>query len=64
VVRGNHSTGALYMTLSNNPREIRFLREETILLTLIPGPFEHTLKGLNKVLLPFVLSMQRLYNGM
>jgi hypothetical protein len=52
------------MTLSNNPREIRFLREETILLTLIPGPFEPTLKGLNKVLLPFVLSMQRLYNGM
>jgi hypothetical protein len=64
VVGSCHSTGALYLTLCNNPRGIRFLREETILVMLPPGPHEPTLEQLNKVMILFVKNMKKLYNGM
>ncbi|KAJ7154970.1 hypothetical protein C8R43DRAFT_923002 [Mycena crocata] len=64
AVKGSkHSTGALYMTLCNNPREIQFFREESFLVIAIPGPFEPSLEQLNQVLISFVDSMKRLYNG-
>lgn len=45
-----HSTGALYFTLCNNPRSIRFLREETELLMMIPGPSDPTHDQMNNIM--------------
>jgi len=53
----------MYLTLCNNPRGIRFLREETTLVTLLPGPHEPTLDQLNKVMVLFVRNMKKLYDG-
>jgi hypothetical protein len=63
IVRGCHSTGAMYMTLCNNPRGIRFLREETILVFVFSGPHEPTQEQFNNISSVFVAKMQRLYNG-
>ncbi|KAJ7756554.1 hypothetical protein B0H16DRAFT_1538396 [Mycena metata] len=63
VKNSNHSTGALYMSLCNNPRDIQFIREETFLVIAIPGPSEPSLEQLNHVLVSFTNSMKRLYNG-
>lgn len=52
------------MTLYNNPRSIRFLHEETLLVLVIPGPQEPSLEQLNEVLYPVVQSMKQLYNGL
>ncbi|KAJ7262555.1 hypothetical protein C8J57DRAFT_1231919 [Mycena rebaudengoi] len=64
VKGGMHSTGAIYMTLCNNPREIQFLREETAFVLAIPGPHEPSLEQMNQVLVSFTNSMKRLYNGL
>ncbi|OBZ73172.1 hypothetical protein A0H81_06975 [Grifola frondosa] len=61
--RGNHSVGAIYITICNNPRSKRFLAEETILNCVIPGPDEPSLEQLNFVLEPFVNDMRQLYYG-
>ncbi|KAI9065736.1 hypothetical protein FKP32DRAFT_1610486 [Trametes sanguinea] len=61
--RGKYSVGAIYCTVCNNPRSKRFLREETILLAVIPGPEEPSLEQLNSVLEIFVLEAQRLYQA-
>ncbi|KAJ7488716.1 hypothetical protein B0H11DRAFT_1620205, partial [Mycena galericulata] len=58
-----HSTGALYATICNNPRHIRNLREETILLMMFPGPFEPTSDQWNNVIDICVKHFQKLYNG-
>ena len=63
IVGGCHSTGAMYMTLCNNPRGIRFLREETVLVFVFPGPHEPTQEQFNNVSSVFVVKMQQLYNG-
>ncbi len=36
---GQYSVCALYLTLANLPREVRFLEENTILVCLVPGTF-------------------------
>lgn len=56
--------GAIYCTICNNPRAKRFLREETILLAVIPGPNEPSLEQLNSILEIFVLEARQLYSGM
>ena len=56
--------GALYLTVSNNPRSKRFLREETFLLAVLPGPTEPSLEQLNHVLKIFVPELKNLYEGM
>ncbi|KAI0372088.1 hypothetical protein BV20DRAFT_1034933 [Pilatotrama ljubarskyi] len=61
--RGNYSVGAIYLTVCNNPRSKRFLREETFLLAVIPGPNEPSLEQLNSVLDIFVPELLELYNG-
>ncbi|KAG2743727.1 hypothetical protein P692DRAFT_20704639, partial [Suillus brevipes Sb2] len=63
VKRGNHSTGALYMTCCNNPRGIRYLTEETFLIMVLPGPNEPNLEQLNKIMAKFVSDMIELYHG-
>ncbi len=61
--RGKYSVGAIYCTVCNNPRSKRFLREETILLAIIPGPDEPSLEALNPVLEVFALEAKELYQG-
>lgn len=52
--RGHHSTGAMYLIICNNPRAKRYLREETILVCVMPGPTEPSLEQMNYVLDPMV----------
>ncbi|KAJ7073659.1 hypothetical protein C8F01DRAFT_1271383 [Mycena amicta] len=58
-----HSTGALYGTISNNPRAIRHLREETILFALFPGPSEPTEEQFNNIMEFIVEQIKPLYDG-
>ncbi|KAJ6582600.1 hypothetical protein DFH09DRAFT_1245975 [Mycena vulgaris] len=58
-----HSTGAFYGTVCNNPRRIRFLREETMLLMVFPGPHEPTSEQYNNVMTIPVRHFKKLYNG-
>ena len=60
---GKHSSGALYVTICNTPREKRFRREETILAAVIPGPHEPSLEQLNNVIRPFVDDVLQLHQG-
>ena len=62
--QGSYSVGALYLTIGNNPRSKRFLREETFLLAVLPGPSEPSLEELNNVLQIFVPELKSLYEGM
>ncbi|KAF9509830.1 hypothetical protein BS47DRAFT_1365018 [Hydnum rufescens UP504] len=59
-----HSAGAIYIVICNLPRGIRFLWEEMILLTTVPGPREPSLEQLNKVIEPFVREMFLLEQGL
>lgn len=61
--RAHHSTGAIYLIICNNPRAKRYLREETILICVIPGPSEPSLEQMNPVIDPMVDDLNRLYNG-
>ena len=58
-----YSCGAMYVTILNNPLGKRFLREETILVCVIPGPKEPSLEQLNSVIEPFVDEMIELNCG-
>lgn len=62
--RSSYSAGAIYATICNNPRAVRFLREETILVCIIPGPSEPSLEQLNYILEPLTEDISRLYSGM
>ena len=53
----------MYLTVANNPRSKRYLREETILACVIPGPTEPSLKQLNPILDPIVDELHELYGG-
>lgn len=61
--KASHSTGALYFTLCNNPRGIRFLREETDLLMMIPGPNEPTLDQMNNIMDLVVSTLKTMAKG-
>ena len=61
--RGQHSTGAIYLVICNNPRAKRYLREETILVCVIPGPTEPSLEQMNSVIDPMVEDLKKLYGG-
>jgi len=65
TIKGStHSTGALYVTIKNNPPAIVNLMEETILVCVVPGPNEPSLEQLNSVLEPLISEIQELYQGM
>jgi hypothetical protein len=64
VDRSSHSSGALYLTLCNNPRNICYIREETILLMAIPGPIEPSLDEMNNIMEPVVEDFLDLGKGM
>lgn len=58
-----YSTGAIYISIVNNPRAIRFLQEDTVLFAALPGPHEPTVSQLNNVLDVLVAKVLRLYHG-
>ncbi|KAI0044811.1 hypothetical protein FA95DRAFT_1583620 [Auriscalpium vulgare] len=53
-IKGSYSTGAIYLSCLNNPRSVRYLREETPLIYVLPGPHEPNTEQLNEVCKPFV----------
>lgn len=57
-----YSVGAIYLTIMNLPREIRFKQENVILVGLIPGPREPK-HDINALLLPLVQELLRLWDG-
>ncbi|KAF7314745.1 hypothetical protein MKEN_00948500 [Mycena kentingensis (nom. inval.)] len=63
VKHANHSTGAMYAAVCNNPRGIRFLCEETWLLMMFPGPQEPSQRQFNNVLKIATTNFKKLYNG-
>ncbi|KDQ07321.1 hypothetical protein BOTBODRAFT_92259, partial [Botryobasidium botryosum FD-172 SS1] len=58
-----HSTGAIYVTICNNPRAIRFRRGETILVAVLPGPKEPPKEAINYVLEPLIRAAIALEDG-
>ena len=56
------SVGAIYLVIQNLPRSYRYLRENIILVGIIPGPKEPKL-NINSYLTPLVLELQEFYNG-
>ena len=60
--RAIYSTGAIYLTLQNLPRELRYKQENVILVGIIPGPKEPKLT-MNSYLTPLVEELKALWNG-
>ena len=57
-----YSIGVLYMVIFNLLREVRYKRENVILIGLIPGPKEPPL-SINSYLTPLVSELLKLWNG-
>ena len=57
-----YSIGVIYLAIMNLPRNIRFKRENIILIGLIPGPKEPS-KSLNSYLTPMVAELLELWEG-
>lgn len=60
--KSEHSVGALYMVLLNLPREIRFKKENVLLIGLIPGPKE-PVRDVNSYLTPLVNELLSFWKG-
>src|SRR6266480_706391 len=58
-----HSTGAIYAAICNLPRDIRFWRENLLLLGLLPELNEVGLHKINHYLAPIVNELQSFWNG-
>ena len=61
--KDSYSVGAVYMTIQNQPREVRNLRSNTILVCLINGPNEPSTFEMNNYLKPLVDDLLVLMNG-
>ena len=57
-----YSVGVLYVALGNLPRQIRFRRENILVLGIIPGPTEPS-KNINSYLDPLVSDLKLLWTG-
>ena len=57
-----YSLGAIYLTIMNLHRTVRFRQENVILVGLIPGPSEPK-RDINAFLTPLVEELQRLFVG-
>ena len=57
-----YAVGVMYLAIMNLPRNIRFKRENIILLGLIPGPKEPSLT-INTYLTPHISDLLRLWDG-
>jgi hypothetical protein len=58
-----HSTGVIYAAICNLPREIRFKRENLLILGILPGPHEVSLHKINHYLSPIVDDLMSLWAG-
>ena len=58
-----HSTGVIYAAICNLPRNIRFKRENLLILGLLPGPNEVGLHKINHYLAPIVDELKLLWDG-
>ena len=58
-----HSTGVIYAAIVNLPREIRFKRENMLILGILPGPNEANLHKINHYLFPIVDELISLWQG-
>src|SRR2546421_9730150 len=58
-----HSTGAIYAAICNLPRDIRFRRENMLLLGLLPRLNEVSLHKINHYLALIVNELELLWNG-
>lgn len=56
------SVGAIYVSILNLPRHLRYKVENTILVGVIPGPHEPSLH-MNSFLAPFVSELLQLWDG-
>ncbi|KAB5590975.1 hypothetical protein CTheo_5591 [Ceratobasidium theobromae] len=61
--KGTESVGAVYLTIQNLERSVRFLPSNVILACLVPGPKEPPLEELNWVFQPIVDQIKLLYAG-
>src|SRR6266498_3639154 len=59
----SHSTGVLYAAICNLPRNIRFKRENLLIISILPGPNEVSLHKINHYLAPMVDELESLWNG-
>jgi hypothetical protein len=60
----SHSTGVLYAAICNLPRDIRFKRENLLIISILPGPNEVRLHKINHYLAPMVDELGSLWGGM
>ncbi|KAG1442851.1 hypothetical protein G6F56_010894 [Rhizopus delemar] len=58
-----HSTGAIYLTIQNLPRDERNLRKNVLLVGLIPGPSETKVTEISHFLDPLVEELLELKDG-
>jgi len=58
-----YSTGILYAAIANLPRNIRFKRENMLILGILPGPNEASLHKMNHYLSPIVNELLSLWHG-
>ena len=58
----NYSMGAIYLSIINLPRQLRFKEQQAILVGLIPGPKEPKVV-LNSYLAPLVQELSLLDEG-
>ena len=57
-----YSVGVIYLVVLNLPRNVRYKRENVILIGIIPGPSEPPLT-INSYLIPLVLGLLELWHG-
>ena len=57
-----HSVGAIYLSIMNLPRRLRFKLENIMLVGMIPGPHEPNADGLVHYIKPLVDELLQLYN--
>jgi Transposase family tnp2 len=58
-----YSTGVIYAAICNLPRDIRFKRENILILGILPGPNEVSLHQINHYLAPIVDELLSLWTG-
>ena len=58
-----HSTGVIYAAICNLPRDMRFRRENMLILGILPGPNEVSLHKINHYLAPIVDELRSLWGG-
>ncbi|GET51674.1 hypothetical protein GLOIN_2v1775288 [Rhizophagus irregularis DAOM 181602=DAOM 197198] len=58
-----HSTGVIYAAISNLPRDVRFKRNNILILGLLPGPDEVSLHKINHYLVPIIDELKSLWEG-